>query len=526
MSGAMDQNDARRAGYDLDKHVARTPMSRIAQPAWPEPPDVSAFYGLAGDFVRLIAPQSEADCVALLLQFLVAFGNVVGRNPHFRVEDDLHHCNIFAVLVGATSHGRKGLAWGRTRPLFASLDADWSDCIHSGLSSGEGLIWAVRDPIMRQEKTSKKGAPPVYTEVVGDPGVDDKRLLVVEGEFASTLRVLQRDGNTLSPVVRNAWDCREVLQTMTKNSPAKATDPHISIIGHITKDEVHRCLDRTELANGFANRFLWVCVRRAQLLPEGGDLAESHLDPLIAQLRARITFARSVMRVQFDGEARALWYAAYPRLSGDRPGMFGAVTARAEPQCLRLALIYALLDGSSTIGVAHLRAAFGLWSYCEESARCIFGDALGDSTADEILRALRANPEGLTRTSLRDLFSRNRSGDDIGRALALLVGQGLAHSEAVPTGGKPAELWRATTRTTETTEGVGQGGLRSFRSFLLSVPGGGALDVAPPCLADGTSALAARPATEMRPRTTENGHAGPEPPHRSPPLQAAGLSSN
>jgi hypothetical protein len=31
-----------------------------------------------------------------------------------------------------------------------------------------------------------------------------------------------------------------------------------------------RLLKDTEAFNGFANRFLWICVRRAQLLPDGG----------------------------------------------------------------------------------------------------------------------------------------------------------------------------------------------------------------------------------------------------------------
>ena len=62
----------------------------------------------------------------------------------------------------------------------------------SGLSSGEGLIWAVRDPGENGDGQS-------------DSGVADKRRIVLDGEFASTLKVLGRQGNTLSPVIRNAW---------------------------------------------------------------------------------------------------------------------------------------------------------------------------------------------------------------------------------------------------------------------------------------------------------------------------------
>ena len=55
--------------------------------------------------------------------------------------------------------------------------------------------------------------------VVEDEGVKDKRLLVFEGEFANVLKVLRREGNTLSPTLRNAWDNGR-LNTLTKNSVA------------------------------------------------------------------------------------------------------------------------------------------------------------------------------------------------------------------------------------------------------------------------------------------------------------------
>jgi hypothetical protein len=54
----------------------------------------AAFYGLTGQIVRLIEPHSEADPMALLIQFLVAFGNCVGRSAHFKVEADYHYSNL------------------------------------------------------------------------------------------------------------------------------------------------------------------------------------------------------------------------------------------------------------------------------------------------------------------------------------------------------------------------------------------------------------------------------------------------
>src|SRR5688572_22566694 len=113
-----------------------------------------------------------------------------------------------------------------------------------------------------------------------DPGVADKRLLVIESEFSSPLRMLTRDGNILSPVGREAWDSGD-LRILTKNEPARATGAHISIVGHISADELRKELTTNDKANGFGNRFIWACVKRSQCLPEGGQVDSTQLEPLI-----------------------------------------------------------------------------------------------------------------------------------------------------------------------------------------------------------------------------------------------------
>ena len=186
-------------------------------------------------------------------------------------EADYHGTNLFTVMVGETAKGRKGSSRGHIHELFSRIDPVWANTRNmGGLSSGEGLIWAVRDPIEKTEAIKEKGRyTGEYETVIVDAGVDDKRLLVFEPEFASVLKVMVREGSTLSPLVRQAWDTGN-LRTMVKNNPAVATGAHISILGHVTKDELLKYLSDTEAGNGFANRFMWFCVRRSQVLPEGG----------------------------------------------------------------------------------------------------------------------------------------------------------------------------------------------------------------------------------------------------------------
>lgn len=410
--------------------------------AWPEL-SKTALYGLVGEIVRNIDPHTEADRAAVLIQTLAAFGNCTGRNAHFTAEADRHYLNLFAVLVGATSKGRKGTSWGQVRRLFERIDEMWTaNCVGAGLSSGEGLIWSVRDAVEKKEPVKEKGRIKEYQTVIADEGVEDKRAFILEAEFSSVLRVMAREGNTLSAIIRQAWDTGN-LQVKTRNNPNRATGAHVSIIGHITREELNRNLDETETANGFANRFLWVCVRRNRVLPEGGALPDAELNPLVNRLWSALMFARGVSEMRRDAEARTLWHQVYAQLSEGHAGLFGAVTSRAEAQTMRLACLYALLDCKEVVERVHLEAALALWRYCEASARYIFGAATGDRIADELLLALQeAGSDGLTRTQIRDLFNRRRSGA-VDAALTVLSETGRARFETEQTGGRPVTRWFA-----------------------------------------------------------------------------------
>ena len=118
-----------------------------------------------------------------------------------------------------------------------------------------------------------------------------------------------------------------------------------------------RLLDATESANGFANRFLWVCVRRSKCLPEGGNIHTVDFSEMVRKLTEAVEYGREDRLIRLDNDARQVWHAVYAELSAGRTGLLGAVTTRAEAQVMRLAMIYALLDQSPWIRVEHLRAA-------------------------------------------------------------------------------------------------------------------------------------------------------------------------
>ncbi len=404
---------------------------------WPQL-NPAALIGLPGDIVRAIAPHTEADEAVLLINTVVCYGNAGGRTAHAIVGGRRHPPNQFAAVVGETATGAKGSSLGHIPGLFEMVDPDWAQerVMWGGLSSGEGLINAMRDS---SERCDKEGEPL-------DPGVQDKRILVIEEEFVSVLKVMTREGNIVSGVIRQAWDSGN-LRILTRSDPLRATGAHLSIIGHIMPADLRRHFRETDAGNGFANRFLWVSSRRSKELPEGGDIP--NYGSIVRRLRAALDFARGQTKpICRDEEAKERWAAEYSTLTRHRPGLLGSILSRAAPHVLRLSLLYALMDQSATIGLKHLEAALALWKYCEASAQHIFGESLGDAVAETIMEALRqTGTRGLSRTEVSAALRHNQTKERITAALSMLLDAHLISQEKVPAAGnKPKTVYRICTR--------------------------------------------------------------------------------
>jgi hypothetical protein len=409
---------------------------------WPEAPSNQAYFGLAGDVVRAIEPHSEADPVAILAQLLVAFGSVVGRTAHYEVDGTRHYVNENVLVVAPTGSGRKGTSWNRVRWILDGADRAWSrGRILSGLSSGEGLIHAVRDRLPSAGEGETSDREPAGEVETSDREPLDKRLLIVEAEFGASLKNMRRDGNTLSEIVRQAWDSGD-LGVLTRREPLKATGAHISIIGHITPADLRRHLDRVDVANGLANRFMLIAARRSKYLPEGGTISTDEAEHFAQRIREVVKFARTAGRMNRSDRARDLWRDVYPALA-DRPGgLLGAATSRAASHVVRLSCIYALLDCSIVICRRHLEAALELWRYVEASTRFFLGDSIGDPIAEAVLSELGLRGgTGLTRSEIHRLGSGHWEVADIDAALQRLANDGIVHSIKRSTGGRPSESW-------------------------------------------------------------------------------------
>jgi hypothetical protein len=429
------EEEGRNTPHDVSFGFAgRVPAS--SQQEWPTMGE-AAYRGLFGTIVELVDPHTEGDPTAVLASALLSLGSAIGRGPYMQIGATKHRVNLFCGIVGDTAKGRKGSTWDPVENLMRASDQHWAeDRIASGLSSGEGLISEVRDPVYTPDKDGNMK--------LVDAGVKDKRLLVMEGEISQALKVMKREGNTLSPVMRNAWDGKN-LRTMVKHSPLRATEPHVAVLGHITRDELTKHLSETEMANGLANRFLWLLAKRSKSLPFGGEWHNANLQPVTRKLVGILQNTDREVRMDWAADAKALWCEVYETLTEDRPGMFGAVTARAEAQTLRLSMLYALADYSEKIRRAHVESALAVWQYAEDSARYIFGDLIGDVDADKVIAVLRSTEGGLTRTEISDLFSRNKNSQELDRIQTTLLNANRIRVSYTKEEGtkKPTERWHA-----------------------------------------------------------------------------------
>jgi hypothetical protein len=389
-----------------DPHTADLVNSLISQDVAPPILSPLALHGVVGQIVRKIEPHSETHPASLLVQIIVGFGNMIGRAPYFVTERDKQHTNLFAVIVGDSSRARKGTSWGHAKHILAQVDAPWSgQRIMSGVASGEGVIGELRDEENEEAKYRR-----------------DKRMMLVEGEFAQVLRVCERPGNTLSPLLRNAWDSG-YLRNMSKGSPLRASDCHISMIGHITRKELRTLLSENDSANGFGNRILWAHSSRTKYLPDGGDIDREDFSSEIQDLKMAAKLAREAGEIKRNEEAREYWHTIYPKLGNELPGITGSLTSRAEAQVVRLALLFCLLDRERLISLAHLQAAEALWNYCRDSARWAFNDKHISANAVRILKALNhSETRRLTRSQIvKHVFSNNISSENLDSIIGEII---------------------------------------------------------------------------------------------------------
>ncbi|MFF4524182.1 DnaB-like helicase N-terminal domain-containing protein [Streptomyces bluensis] len=424
---ALDSNRAEESPSGAVPNPLYDPAPDLRRPNRPGPtPHPAVFCGWLGETVRELDPTTEADPVAVLVNLMSAAGAIIGRRPHLWIGNDRHPALLWALTVGATSAGRKGSATSTAKRPLATAFPEFFGPDHTprGLNSGEGLIEYVKDD--DSDNASRASL--------------DKRLWVVESEYAVTMSRGRREGSSLPGVLRQAWD-GEDLGSMVRNS-MKATNPHIAILGHITPDEFRAKMQDSEMAGGTYNRFLPIFCHRNLILPESRGADPQLINNLAHAWRTVLNDAAKVDEVKISAEARALYRdEIYPALTEDSAsGALAEFTARAAPYTLRAAMVYALCDQVDTIQEEHMNAAWHLINYAHATAAHLVGSGSGDPKLDKLAAAVRkAGAEGLTGNDIHRLFKNDRKAERERLMTALLEQPGYTRRQRA-SGGRPTTV--------------------------------------------------------------------------------------
>lgn len=393
-----------------------------------------ALYGLAGVAVELATRYSEADPAAVLFQFLAFFGAKCGAGVKFFVGDTIHYPRLNVAIIGNSSKARKGTSAQPVKKFFKS-ETDVIRVSPGPLSSGEGIIDAVRDETREYQLNKGLG---VYEWVVTDPGIDDKRLIILDEELASALASMKRDGNKLSTIIRGMWDSG-TCAPLTKTAKTKCTDAHVIMCTHSTFSELKAKLEDNEYVNGFGNRFLWVMARRQKLVSRPLPMQEDEVEAVRTTIERAYNGSKDMQRLYFSNDTWSLWDTVYPSLTKDHPGYAGAIINRGEAQVIRLSMIYALIDSSDVICPVHLEAALAAWDYCKASALYIFGDREEDSLTQKIIDILKEGKK--TATDISNALNRNIKSKAIKSCLDDLIARGRVVTEQEETKGRTKTIF-------------------------------------------------------------------------------------
>lgn len=364
-----------------------------------------AMPGWLGDCVRAVCKKSEVHPASALMGILSRLASHVS-SPYIEYGGAQHHCCINGVFVGNSPQSWRAMSFKDIDRIFDGMP-NAVQMIQGNMLCGKSLIEAVQDNI--RSYGPKDNAT---------PGSVDKRLFFCEPEFRSALAHAKGPVNTLSQTISGFYNHGSASQAL-KSGKISATEAHVVVLAQTSTTDFSILRREVEHSNGFASYFLWFLVDRPKEVPRPQGISYEEIMHFQGLIVNRIRGAEGLTLVKMTRQAKEMWDNRYSDLTKNVPGVAGVVVSRFEIQAIRLALLYAIVDGRKRIQTEDLRAAYALLQYALESACIIFNsDKQGDNYMEKILCALNVAPNHeLSRTEISGVFSRNAASADIDAAL-------------------------------------------------------------------------------------------------------------
>jgi DNA replicative helicase MCM subunit Mcm2 (Cdc46/Mcm family) len=230
---------------------------------------------------------------------------------------------------------------------------------------------------------------------------------------------------------------------------------HLVVVGQMTPSAFRSGVDNLSLANGFMNRFIPILVARPHLIPWPGETSKRSRD-LLGDLIHRCAHApKGILRL--SPKARRIyeqWYLTREKRREHLPEKVAQLTARGNANVIRLAVIYALLQGSLTIRTQEIRAAIAIIEYADASANFLL--ATGKVGLEAKITKILESKSPLSRDELHRALGGHNTKEELNRALNALEEAGIIKTTTEQTRGRPRNLIELVTPMREKREKVGK----------------------------------------------------------------------
>lgn len=365
-----------------------------------------ALTGWIGDYAKVMHPTTEAPIAFHVGVALTVAGALIGRHVHAQYGTDPLYANLYTLLIGRSGRTRKDTAIKRaTRVLFDNAPSGNKILMHGiGIATDVGSSTKLIDLLSKHPNT-----------------------FLYLTEFTRLMGNARRQSTeTIIPTLMEAFDTPTVMQNNSMASPIEAVYPYLSIIAATQPDILADTMSGSDMNSGFANRWLFFCGNAGEANPFPPVLDRAVVTRLLHDFwNARQTYASGAsvaMSKQAIDRWRDWYIADFQRESPSAEE--DSMRARHAVLIQKIALIYAVSAGATTISLDHLNIAIGLIEWMWDQIKRMtpsWGRSI-DGQIEERIKALLAQRGPMKRRDIQmRCDSRKYSGVEFGRVFDMMA---------------------------------------------------------------------------------------------------------
>ncbi len=366
---------------ESDEPTDTTPVVSLIQKC-PQVPE-AAWCDLAREYRVAVAGCTEASDNYHFACFLAVAGITFNRSVYFTMARRIYP-NFFIAVVGGSGGARKGTA---IRYAADSLLAG-ADVLHmNSVDSREGLIHRLHE---HQQKKDLR-AVPCFIEL------EEFRALIEKSRIEGLASIV--------PTLANLFDCPDTIEKQTVQGIG-AKNPTVAMLGGADPTWLER-MKIEDLKGGMGNRILWI---PGEPKPRMADPPAPNLAAVAGALHdiRRYWTEQGVTELTWDPAAFQRWKPFYEKdlreMQSTEP-LLEVMAERMHVHCVKVAMLYAVLERSKQILLKHLDAAIHLVRFLIDSLSYIFHEFGLDFVVKQeraILRKIEgAGAAGITRRALQ-----------------------------------------------------------------------------------------------------------------------------